>query len=134
MDKKKRIETFTGTDGKEYKIKDFIMCSTKFVTYLLICPCGLKYVGRTTRCLYKRINKHVYNISIGYKNHSVSKHFRMAHKRDPSKLQFYGFYGIDRVKPHWRGDNMQIKVSKNETEWIYKLNTLYPIGLNIEID
>lgn len=130
-DKSKKTLTFHGTDGKEYMIRDFINCHTKYVTYLLTCPCGLKYVGCTTRCLFKRINEHVYNISIGYKNHSVSRHFRLIHDRDPSKLSFYG---IDRVKPHWRGSDMITRVSQNETYWIYKLNTLQPVGLNIDID
>lgn len=29
---------------------------------------------------------------------------------------------------------MKQKISKNETEWIYKLNTRTPLGMNIAID
>ena len=44
------------------------------------------------------------------------------------------FYGIDRIKEHWRGENKTIKVSQNETRWIYTLDTLQPAGMNIDVD
>lgn len=48
--------------GKEFHIREFITCTMSYVTYLLQCPCGLKYVGRTTRQLKVRITEHLNNI------------------------------------------------------------------------
>lgn len=33
---------------EKYKIKCFISCSTTNVTYMLKCPCGLAYIGKST--------------------------------------------------------------------------------------
>lgn len=44
------------------------------------------------------------------------------------------FYAIDKIKGHWRGDNKRIKVSQNETKWIFQLDTLQPTGMNINVD
>ncbi|CAH2320009.1 Hypothetical predicted protein, partial [Pelobates cultripes] len=71
---------------KMYNIYDFIGCNTKNVIYLLECPCGLQYVGMTTRCLKTRLSEHCRNIKNGYLNHTVSKHFIM-HNKDPKLLK-----------------------------------------------
>lgn len=44
------------------------------------------------------------------------------------------FFGIDKIDTNWRGGNMTQKISKNETEWIYKLNTLTAAGIDVDID
>lgn len=129
-DKKKEKQLFVGSNGKEYRIDKFISCNTRYVVYFLVCPCGLVYVGRTTRCLYKRINEHVTNIKNGFRKHSVSNHFRTHHQQNPALLKFYG---IDKVLPHWRGGDMRTSVSQAETRWIFELGCLVPAGLNIEI-
>lgn len=98
---------------------------------MLQCSCGLQYVGRTTRELSVRIGEHVRNIKKGFRHHSVSKHFRGVHGKDP---QYLKFYGIDKIEKNWRNMNMRREVSKNETYWIFKLNTMRPLGLNVELD
>lgn len=40
---------------------NILLCDTKYVTYLLMCPCSFRYVGRTTRKLPKRIGEHITN-------------------------------------------------------------------------
>lgn len=50
-----------------YDIKGVITCNTKNVIYLLKCPCGLAYVGKTTRPLKRRISEHRSNI----RNHDI---------------------------------------------------------------
>ena len=128
----KKISKFTSSvTGQEFTIKPLITCHSKFVTYVLECPCTLQYVGRTTRELKVRINEHVANIIKGYPEHSVSKHFDLYHNRDPSLLKFYG---IDRITKHWRGTDLTKAVSQNETQWIHRLRTMRPLGLNIELD
>uniref|UniRef100_A0A8C5Q3U3 Reverse transcriptase domain-containing protein n=1 Tax=Leptobrachium leishanense TaxID=445787 RepID=A0A8C5Q3U3_9ANUR len=80
--KKEAIKTFNG-EKITYTIKEIITCFSRNIIYLLICPCGLKYVGRTTRHLNKRLYEHIRNIKIGYEKHSVSQHFKIKHNSDP---------------------------------------------------
>lgn len=119
------------TDHKEYRIRKLITCQSTHVTYVIECPCQLQYVGRTTRPLYVRIREHIKNIRKGFPKHHLSRHFDAFHNRDPTGLVFYG---IDCVKDHWRGGNKTTLVSQNETSWIYRLGSLAPRGLNLDID
>lgn len=89
------------------------------------------YIGRTKRTLTKRVSEHIYNIVIGYKDHSVSLQFRQKHGGDPTGLKFWG---IDRVHPAWRGGNIVRELSKRETQWIFMTNTFCPNGMNIDLD
>lgn len=114
-----------------YKWKDTITCNTTGVVYMLDCPCGLQYIGRTIRNLKTRIYEHVYNIKRGLETHSVSLHFKEAHNSDP---KFLRFWGIDQVKPNWRGALKIRALSKLESKWIYSMQTLNPRGLNVEFD
>lgn len=81
--------------------------------------------------LMVRINEHVANISKGFLNHCVSRHFHLCHDRDPRLLTFYG---IDRITQHWRGTDLKKAISQNETQWLYRLSTMQPLGLNIELN
>lgn len=128
---RKTITFKSSVTNKEYKIDKLITCQSSHVTYLLAGPCGHQYAGRTTRQLCVRIWEHLNNIRKGYKNHSLSQHFRMQHNWDPSMLQVCG---IDKIDPHWEGINMTREVFRNETRWIHDLGTLSPAGLNIDID
>ncbi|CAH2321250.1 Hypothetical predicted protein, partial [Pelobates cultripes] len=68
---KSKITNFKSNQtNKSYKIRDFIGCNTTNVIYLLECPCGLQYVGMTTRCLKTRLAEHCRNIRNGFLNHS----------------------------------------------------------------
>lgn len=70
-DKTRKTDLPKGSNGKEYEIEKFVSCHTRYVVYLLMCQCGLVYVGRTTRCLYKRIDEHVTNITNGFRKQCV---------------------------------------------------------------
>lgn len=124
-------KTLSFSTGKEYRIDKFILCKSTHVRCLIICPCGLQYVGHTKRNLCTRINEHLTNIKNGFQKHSLSNHFRIHHNRDPSLARFFG---IDRLDGDWRGENMVQRISKNEMEWIYQSNTLTPAGINVDID
>lgn len=129
---KKRKKEFTASvTNKQYNIKQFITCNTVGVVYMLECECGLQYIGRTSRPMGVRIAEHVNNIKKGLITHSVSKHFRRYHDRNPRHLKFWG---IERVNPHWRGGNYIRQLSQRESMWIHETQVLFPNGLNVEFD
>lgn len=126
------LEKFVSTsNNKEFRIKEFITCNTAYVVYALQCPCGFIYIGRTKRLLKIRIAEHIANIKIGFKDHNVSLHFKIHQNQDPSGLKFWG---IDHLKPFWRGSNLVRELSKRETQWILLVDTLLPKGLNVDLD
>lgn len=88
------------SSSRVFKIKPFISCSTTGVVYLLQCPCGLHYVGRTKQALQVRPNEHINNIRKGFLKHSVSKHYALVHNKVPKNMIFLG---IDGYTPSWRG-------------------------------
>lgn len=97
------LNTFISTtNGREFEIKDFITCSSTYIVYALECPYGLMYIGRTNSTLGKQVSERIHNITIDYKDHSVSLHFKRKHNFDPSGLKFWG---VDRTYPSWRGFN-----------------------------
>ena len=128
----RRVETFfSNATQRNVKIKPFITCSTRHVVYLLRCPCGREYVGRTIRKLHVRLQEHVANILKAFPKHSVSRHYDECHGNDPKGTVFLG---IDKFSGSWRGSNRTRGVSQLETSWIYRLKTYAPHGLNIDWD
>ena len=128
---KKRKSFVSNVTKTEYPIKQLITCSTIGVVYMLECKCGLQYVGRTSRELHVRVGEHISNIRRGIRNHSVSKHFRECHHRDPKDLKFWG---IEKVSKHWRGGHYIRQLSRRESFWIYETKVTSPAGLNVEFD
>ena len=128
----KKRKTFSSTvTSNEYTIKELVTCDTEGVIYMLQCDCGLQYVGRTSRALHVRVGEHISCIKRGVKTHSVSKHFRRYHNRDPKCLKFWG---IERVSRHWRGGHFIRQLSRRESYWIFELKVASPGGLNVEFD
>lgn len=71
-DKNRKICQFKSNSAtKVYDIDTFITCTSKNVVYLLTCPCGLQYVGRTMRAMNVRIKEHIKNIKKGFPKHTV---------------------------------------------------------------
>ncbi len=84
------------------------------VIYMLPCPCGLSYVGKTTRKLKQRISEHKSAIRRNDPDYPVAVHFN-EHKHDVSSLRFYG---VERVaKPHHGGDH-DVLLQRHEAFWI----------------
>lgn len=57
-----------------------------------------------TRALKERIGEHLANIQKGFIGHSVSRHFRHHHNRNPYPIQVIV---IERYIPHWRGNKLK---------------------------
>ena len=125
-----RGETFVHPhSGKKFFIKNRICCRTRFVVYLLKCPCGLVYVGKTTRELRIRISEHKSNIRNKDEKSSVARHFNVA-GHEVCSLRFQG---IEVVSPLKRGGDRDRALLQRESYWIHSLHTEYPRGLNEEL-
>lgn len=116
--------------GKTFKISGVITCNTNNVIYMLKCPCGLAYIGKTTRPLKTRISEHRSNIRNHDKKSPVAIHFTQA-QHNVSALRYLG---IEQVKLTSRGGDINSLLLKREAYWIYTLETLNPKGLNEDFD
>lgn len=129
---KPATKTFTSsTTNITYHCKFEATCATEGVVYLLQCPCGKQYVGKTKRAFRVRMGEHFRNIKNGLLSHNVSSHFLTHHNCSPLGISFSI---IEVVQKNWRGGNFERFLSKREMYWIYTLKTLVPLGLNVDID
>lgn len=88
-------------------------------------------MGRNKRPLSVRLNEHITNIINGFSKHSVSKHYSVAHNKDPSNTLFLG---IDKYCTHWRGSSVVRGISRLEMSWIHKIKSYVLFGLNVDVD
>jgi hypothetical protein len=68
--------------GKQFQINDIITCFTTnvikgkiHVIYMIKCPCGLCYVGKTSHSLKQRISEHKSSIRRNDRDYPVAVHF-----------------------------------------------------------
>ena len=116
--------------GKSFKINGTITCNTCNVIYMLKCPCGLCYIGKTTRPLKVRISEHRSSIRNHDPKSPVAVHFSTAN-HNVSSLRYLG---IERVQSFRRGGDINAQLLKREAFWIYTLDTISPKGLNEAFD
>lgn len=130
--KQRKTESFVSiSTSREHRIEPFITCSSTGIVYLLQCPCGLQYIGRTKRSMQVRLGEHITNIKNGFRFHSVSKHYAIHHNRNPANTIFLG---IDRFSAHWRGSSLVRELSTFEMAWIHRVRCYTPHGLNVDIE
>ena len=115
--------------GKPFPIKNVITCASTHVIYMLRCPCGLAYIGKTTRKLKTRISEHKSSIRRNDRDYPVAVHFNDM-KHDISTLRFVG---MEWVPPPPRGGNHDLLLKRREAHWIFTCDTLAPKGLNDEL-
>ena len=116
--------------GRNVTIRGAITCSTTHVIYLIRCPCGLAYVGKTSRPLRTRMSEHRSNIRTGDERNPVALHFKQA----GHNLGSFRYIGIERVSKPLRGGDWEKRLLQRETYYIFSLNTMSPNGLNEEFD
>lgn len=81
--------------------------------------------------LHIRLGEHITYILKSFDKHNVSKHYDLKHNRNTSGTTFVA---VENYVPHWRGSNGRWNISRAETNWIYKLGSHVPNGLNAEWD
>lgn len=94
------------------------------------CPCGIIYVGETTRPIKRRIGEHKCAVRAKDLRSPVSRHFS-EHMHTVSQLRFQI---IDGVPPLRRGGDRELQLLQLETFWIYTLDSLAPHGMNENIN
>ncbi|OCT97385.1 hypothetical protein XELAEV_18009607mg [Xenopus laevis] len=68
-------------------LRGFYTCVSKYVVYVLICPCGLIYIDETTQMIKSRISQHRSAINLGNMSQPVPKHFlEKGHSADQLKF------------------------------------------------
>ncbi len=87
------------------------------VIYAIRCPCGMLYVGETSRELKTRICEH---------RSAVAQHFK---ENSHSICEFF-YFGIEQVHSVGQGGDIVVKLKSRENFWIFTLDTLFPRGLN----
>ncbi|MEE6523881.1 hypothetical protein FKM82_022987 [Ascaphus truei] len=120
-------KTFANHDNtSQFCVDSFINCRTTNVIYFITCNCGKRYVGKTTRQLRRRVLEHINSIKHSAET-SVARHVTQCHDGDINAIKFMGIY---QLKCPMRGGNTDQSLLRIEAEWIYKLKTRSPNGLN----
>lgn len=118
---------FMNSDStRTYKIKQFINCRTSGVIYVGICSCPKLYVGKTFRELRKRVLEHIGTITRNVDT-PLARHIRDFHR---SNTQAIKFFGIEKVQLGTRKGDIDKVLLRKECQWIYRLRTKSPAGLN----
>lgn len=122
-------DTFTHPHtAEQYKIKQYLTCTTDWVVYVLWCPCGLLYVGETKNEFKTRLNNHRYSIRKARNDLPVPKHFSES-KHTERDIKFML---LQHIPPPNRGGDRLTILKKCELSWIFRLNSLRPNGLNVD--
>lgn len=75
------------TKGNKIRLFTTATCDSMNLVYMLKCPCGQAYIGKTERKIKTRINEHKSNIRNKNTKSIVATHF-MAHNHNISQLRF----------------------------------------------
>ena len=115
--------------GKEFTINYNLNCNSNTVVYLITCKkCGIQYVSSTTTAFRTRFNNHKSRVNAHVSLSSGNKEkddarYRHFHSQGHFGLEHMSIQLIDWVK----GER---ELRDKEGQWIYKLRTLIPHGLN----
>ena len=115
----------------------YVNCHTSNVIYLITCcKCGLQYVGETVMKINDRFRKHRGSMESDKPGcHILSAHFRKGLCKDSD----YTVQIVEKLEGNGRTSRGIIDASQTakrkekELEWMLKLRTIYPYGLNDKI-
>ena len=115
---------------------DSLDCNSSNVIYLITCrKCNLQYVGETAQKLRERFNHHTSCFRHPEKDNTcriLSDHFNQG----LCKNSTYTVHIIEKIRGSGRRDDGTVDSAltsvrrKKETEWMLKLRTVFPFGLN----
>lgn len=114
-------------DGSEFTARHFANCKTAGVVYLLTCPCGYFYIGKTKLEFRERAGRHISTMRTGNPELPLGRHVRLIHD---GKLPDIKFLILDRIHPNTQGGDWNKILLQRETRWITNLRANQPPGLN----
>lgn len=109
-------ESFGGPNDQIVEKTDFIMCSTPYFIYSLICT------GHTTRPLRERFGEHRLGVEKCLSKYSISRPFLPDMTKMHNCSKFFRILAIPHNLPD--GERFQ-KLCNQETFWIYKWDSLF---------
>ncbi|XP_069483860.1 uncharacterized protein [Ambystoma mexicanum] len=99
-------------------------CKTKNVVYCIECPCGLRYVGQTSRAVHVRIAEHRSRIRCKIVTAPLVNHY-LTLKHSPNNIVWWVLEAVQ------NSTNIQKCLLDREARWIFRLGT-HIRGLNEE--
>ncbi len=93
---------------------------------MLKCPCGLAYIGKTSRALKTRKTEHRCAIHNNDMKSPVAVNFNKAHHN----ISTLKYICIEVVEGPSRGGDVDSLLLRRELFWVYTLENLTPRGLN----
>ena len=124
LDKKGHIE-----NGKRnMQCKTNITCNSSNVIYCIECKrCNSRYVGQTKRKIKDRLREHIYGIK-NQKDTDISYHFNRNGHEGKKDMKVYI---LEFIYTHPESKRTKYLRNTIETNWIQRLGTQSPKGMNI---
>ena len=114
--------------GKTYKCCKLVNCNSSNLIYCLHCKhCKKLYVSQTKRVFKKRLVEHFSDINKKDPTKPLGSHFGKSGHPDISVL---GIFVLKSIKANPESIHGQNLWDFHELEWIHRLKTSLPFGLN----
>ncbi|XP_041444185.1 uncharacterized protein LOC121402153 [Xenopus laevis] len=128
--------------GKAYKVKHRLTCTSKNVVYIIKCPCGLLYCGKTCRPLKERISMHRSSIRAALEPKPKQDNTKQDISKQPvaqhwlqakHPIASFKCMPIDFIPTPPRGGDVDRLLLQREAFWTQELDSVTPKGLNTHL-
>ena len=114
--------------GEKFETKTGVTCKSSNIIYCIECKeCNMQYVGQTLRQMRERIGEHLGYIRRKKMKNEVPIHFNKCDHHGEKDVQVHI---LDFIHSHPRSDRGKKLRLKIEFNWIHRLKTQSPWGLN----
>ena len=114
--------------GSRHVTKHNVTCNSSNVIYCIECKkCNIQYEGQTKRRIKDRLQEHIYCTKKGIYNSDVSYHFSHNDHCGEKDMKVHILDFIYAHPESKRGKSLRNTIEFN---WIHKLHTQSPLGLN----
>ena len=121
------------TTNRTYKTKVNVCCQSSNLIYCIECKkCKIQYVGETSRRLMDRFQGHFSTIKNkrGENKSLIHDHFNQKGHNSTSDLSIFILDFIHMAPKTTRAKSLRLTIEQN---WIHRLKTAYPNGLNLDL-
>ena len=127
LDKSGKIQSHSR--HRSFKTVFNACCKSSNLIYCLTCEvCGIQYVGQTITPIMTRVNNHMSTIRTK-KDTPVARHMNTHDGNDIFKLKVHVLEFIRAPPDSHRAKQLR---DQHERDWMARLNTLVPLGLNLQ--